>query len=674
MINKRPGQYIYSYDYNEDESWMDLSLSDGVDIQTLDSERLKKFMIRDDVQEEIEETATKVASLLDDHHIFFSIIADTHYVKNGNWLYTASTIEAVNNRIEQIINRNPEAIIHLGDFTDGLLSKSVCHEYSHEVIDRLYKWNCPVVIALGNHDSNYFKKNPEVMSDTEQWDMYISGISINNTKYDVDTVFYNTTQSNNEKKALWYRIDFKNANITFMVLSAYDINAENRYGYSDEEVGWVERELNQIEPNNKVIFISHDAPLNELDYWAAEIRNGMKLCDIIDAWNVANNHRVIGFIHGHTHADYCCYKRSFPIVSVGCSKIEYFEDKKPLGAICQPRYEDEVSQELWDTLVVDKRNGDMRFIRFGAGFDRVISYDERINRHTIPKVWAHRGASGYAPENTIEAFKLAIDMGADGIELDVQYTKDRKLIIIHDEMVDRTSNGHGYVYDYTLAQLRELNFNKTHPNGYNKCYIPTLNEVLDIIKDTNLMLNIEIKNGKVFYPGIEQDVVDCIIKYDMIDRAIISSFNHEAIRRIKEYNSRIKCGFLYSDGIVNPVEYAIDNKVEALHPSIYNIRYPGVVDRCKKCGVDIHVWTVNSVNELLQMQQYGVDAVITNYPKLAKDVYAGNIESLSESELQNKQVKTCYKNSLLHFAGNIYKYIRRPFVAVDRAVQKAASK
>ena len=79
------------------------------------------------------------------------------------------------------------------------------------------------------------------------------------------------------------------------------------------------------------------------------------------------------------------------------------------------------------------------------------------------EIWAHRGASGYAPENTLEAFQMAIEMGADGIELDVQFTKDRQLVVIHDEIIDRVSDGHGRVVDYTLEELRHFTFTKTHP-------------------------------------------------------------------------------------------------------------------------------------------------------------------------------------------------------------------
>ena len=116
-------------------------------------------------------------------------------------------------------------------------------------------------------------------------------------------------------------------------------------------------------------------------------------------------------------------------------------------------------------------------------------------------VWGHRGASGYAPENTMAAFEKAVELGADGIELDVQLTKDGELVGIHDETIDRVSDGSGWVKDYTYAKLIKHNFNRTHPE-YEHAQIPTLEEVYALIKPTDLTINVEIKTGVVVYPEI----------------------------------------------------------------------------------------------------------------------------------------------------------------------------
>lgn len=112
----------------------------------------------------------------------------------------------------------------------------------------------------------------------------------------------------------------------------------------------------------------------------------------------------------------------------------------------------------------------------------------------MTEVWAHRGASGYAPENTLEAFALAAEMGADGVELDVQMSRDGYLVVAHDERIDRVSNGSGFIRDFTLKELKGFLFNRTHPE-YKDARIPTLREVYELLKDTPLKINVELKNG-----------------------------------------------------------------------------------------------------------------------------------------------------------------------------------
>ena len=122
-------------------------------------------------------------------------------------------------------------------------------------------------------------------------------------------------------------------------------------------------------------------------------------------------------------------------------------------------------------------------------------------------IWAHRGASAYAPENTLEAIKLAIDQKAEGIELDVHYTKDEVVVVIHDETIDRVSDGKGFVKDFNYEELKSLTLIKN--KAYPFCQIPTLEEVLQLLKPTNLILNIELKNAIFNYDGMEKDYRTC---------------------------------------------------------------------------------------------------------------------------------------------------------------------
>jgi glycerophosphoryl diester phosphodiesterase len=232
-------------------------------------------------------------------------------------------------------------------------------------------------------------------------------------------------------------------------------------------------------------------------------------------------------------------------------------------------------------------------------------------------VWAHRGASGYAPENTLEAFQKAIELKADGIELDVQMTKDGKLVILHDETVNRVSNGKGWVKDYTYDKLSLLNVNKKFPE-YGSVRIPTLEEVFTLMKDTELLINIELKNSVIFYPELEERVVELVRQMGLCDRIIYSSFNHYSILKIKELEPGAKTGFLYEDGYLNMPEYTERYGVEALHPAYYHLQYPNLISDCKRKGIALRVWTVNEPHDMQVICEQELSGLITNYPDLGR--------------------------------------------------------
>ena len=238
---------------------------------------------------------------------------------------------------------------------------------------------------------------------------------------------------------------------------------------------------------------------------------------------------------------------------------------------------------------------------------------------TKPLVWAHRGASGYAPENTLAAFQKAVDLGADGVELDIQLTKDDQIVVIHDEMIDRTSGGKGWVKDYTLEELRAFNYNRTKPE-YKHADIPTMREVFELLKPTGLFINIEIKTGVVFYEKIEEKILALAKEMGMEDRVCYSSFNHYTVTRIHELKPDAEVGFLYADGPIDMPSYGVKHGVNALHPALYNLQYDGFVKECKEKGLKLNVWTVNERPYMEMCCQYGVDAIITNYPDIAKEV------------------------------------------------------
>lgn len=238
---------------------------------------------------------------------------------------------------------------------------------------------------------------------------------------------------------------------------------------------------------------------------------------------------------------------------------------------------------------------------------------------TKPLVWAHRGASGYAPENTLAAFQKAVDLGADGVELDIQLTKDDQIVVIHDETIDRTSDGKGWVKDYTLEELRAFNYNRTKPE-YKHADIPTMREVFELLKPTGLFINIEIKTGVVFCEKIEEKILALTKEMGMEDRVCYSSFNHYTVTRIHALKPDAEVGFLYADGPIDMPSYGVKHGVNALHPALYNLQYDGFVKECKEKGLKLNVWTVNERPYMEMCCQYGVDAIITNYPDIAKEV------------------------------------------------------
>lgn len=235
-------------------------------------------------------------------------------------------------------------------------------------------------------------------------------------------------------------------------------------------------------------------------------------------------------------------------------------------------------------------------------------------------VWAHRGASAYAPENTLAAFEQAVSMGADGIELDVQMTKDGVLVVIHDETVDRVSGESGWVKDFTYEELRKLNVNQRFPQ-YGPQQIPKLSEVYALIKPTRLSVNVELKTGVVFYPEIEQQVLELTEREGMQERVVYSSFNHDTLQKIRRLKPDAVTGVLYSDGMVGAAEYAKHKiQADALHPALYNVQYPGFFETCRQYGLKVHVWTVNEEKYMRMLCENGVDALITNDPILAGKV------------------------------------------------------
>lgn len=235
------------------------------------------------------------------------------------------------------------------------------------------------------------------------------------------------------------------------------------------------------------------------------------------------------------------------------------------------------------------------------------------------KVFAHRGYSGRYPENTMTAFKKAYEAGADGIELDVQLSRDGEIVIIHDEKIDRTCDGEGFVKDYDLLELKKFNAAVLHNDMVLEERIPSLREYLEWVKNTDLITNIELKSGVYYYDGLEEKTVKMVREFGLQDKVILSSFNHPSVMLVKELMPEAKCGFLTENGgIENAGIYCKQFGMEYYHPDRRDL----TLENAKNCldnGIGINVWTVNDMESFERLCDFNVTSIITNYPKSFKD-------------------------------------------------------
>ncbi|MFC4766139.1 glycerophosphodiester phosphodiesterase [Effusibacillus consociatus] len=238
-----------------------------------------------------------------------------------------------------------------------------------------------------------------------------------------------------------------------------------------------------------------------------------------------------------------------------------------------------------------------------------------------PLIYGHRGASAYAPENTISAFRLAQEMGCHGLEFDVQLTKDGIPVVIHDEKMDRTTDKRGQVSTYTWNGIQSADAGSWKGKRWKGEKIPSLEEVL--AEFNGMYLNIELKNSEVPYPGLEEKVVSLIDSYCDSKKVIVSSFNHESVRRIKKLAPHIRTGTLYDREPANLFEYLQSLGGDAVHPS-YRLVTKEKVEQFHKLGFQINTWTVNRAFSMKRILQMGVDGIITNYPDRLKSLITTN--------------------------------------------------
>jgi glycerophosphoryl diester phosphodiesterase len=230
-----------------------------------------------------------------------------------------------------------------------------------------------------------------------------------------------------------------------------------------------------------------------------------------------------------------------------------------------------------------------------------------------PLIIAHRGASGDAPENTLAAFRLAMDSGADMIELDLHQSKDGVLVVCHDLKLYRTARVKKTIKQLTLKELKRLDVGHWFHPRFSGETIPTLEEVLDLTKD-RIRLNIEIKQGSLFYPGIEKQLIGLLESFQTIGSALISSFDNRALEAVRSLNSDVSIGLLAERGHIKH----LIRKASGLSASSLNLytkmATPALVQEAHRHKLPVFVYTVNQVRLMQYYLLMDVDGIFTNFP------------------------------------------------------------
>lgn len=217
---------------------------------------------------------------------------------------------------------------------------------------------------------------------------------------------------------------------------------------------------------------------------------------------------------------------------------------------------------------------------------------------------AHRGARGYEPENTLQAFQKAIEMKADGIELDVHLSSDGHLIVIHDETIDRTTNGKGFVNNLSLQKLKDFRIENKHQ-------VPTLSEVLDLVNQ-QCFINIELKGigtADAVATLIELYISEKNWSYDSF---LVSSFDWEFLKQIDSLNPKISIGVLTETDIESAITFAKEIKAKAIHPD-YHLLNKENTRQIQEIGFQVFPWTVNKKEDIAKIKTYNVNGIISDF-------------------------------------------------------------
>jgi glycerophosphoryl diester phosphodiesterase len=233
-----------------------------------------------------------------------------------------------------------------------------------------------------------------------------------------------------------------------------------------------------------------------------------------------------------------------------------------------------------------------------------------LPRGTRPYIIGHRGALACAPENTMASFREALAQGIDLVELDVQMSADGQLVVIHDQTLERTTDGRGFVADTPLAELQALDAGSWFSPQFAGERVPELSEVLAWIKG-KAGLVVEVKNGPVFYAGIEQKIVEALEQHDMVEQTMVVSFDHPCLYRIKKLRPELNTGILVASRLLDPVTTAGDVGAAAI-VALWALVTKADVEVCHGAGLAVCTWGRNPDYEYLL--SISVDALTADHP------------------------------------------------------------
>lgn len=241
-----------------------------------------------------------------------------------------------------------------------------------------------------------------------------------------------------------------------------------------------------------------------------------------------------------------------------------------------------------------------------------------------PLIFAHRGASASAPENTLAAFELALRQGADGIELDAKLTADKQVVVIHDQTVNRTTEGSGRVREITLADLRRLDAGSHFDVAFQGEPIPTLEEVFKAVGQLTYV-NVELTNYASPFDDLPERVAVLVRRYKLSRRVIFSSFNPVALLRIRRQVPEAPVGLLAMPGSGGALARSWFGRTlvhyNSLHPEQRDVT-AALVKNAHRRGCKVFVWTVNKEEQMRRLFNMQVDGIFTDDPVLALQVLA----------------------------------------------------